>query len=88
MLNGKNLLNYFLVEVMAIIIYILNRKFTTIVHDTTFEKFIDMKPNNSHLWVFGCITYMHVLDEKRALIYEGMPINANVYLGVVTWNFQ
>jgi hypothetical protein len=49
MLNGKNLLNYFLVEVMAIIIYILNRKFTTIVHDTTFEKFIDMKPNNSHL---------------------------------------
>jgi hypothetical protein len=49
MLNDKNLLNYFLVEVMVITIYILNIKFTTIVHDMTFEKFINMKPNISHL---------------------------------------
>jgi hypothetical protein len=78
MLNDKNLLNYFLVEVMVITIYILNIKFTTIVHDMTFEKFINMKPNISHLWIFGCITYIHILDEKRALIYKGIPINANV----------
>jgi hypothetical protein len=30
------------------------------------EKFIGKKPNVSHLRVFGCIAYVHVLDEKRS----------------------
>jgi hypothetical protein len=28
------------------------------------EKFISKKPNVSHLRMFGCIAYVHVLDEK------------------------
>jgi hypothetical protein len=33
----------------------------------TFEKkFTGKKPNVSHLIVFGCIAYVHVLDEKRS----------------------
>jgi hypothetical protein len=30
------------------------------------EKFTCKKPDVSHLRVFGCITYVHVLDEKRS----------------------
>jgi len=30
------------------------------------EKFIGKKLDGSHLRVFGCITYVHVLDEKRS----------------------
>jgi hypothetical protein len=30
------------------------------------EKFIDKKPNVSHLIMFGYIAYVHVLDEKRS----------------------
>jgi hypothetical protein len=28
------------------------------------EKFIGKKPDVSHFKVFGCIAYVHVLDEK------------------------
>jgi len=30
------------------------------------EKFTGKKPDVSHLRVFGCITYVHVHDEKRS----------------------
>jgi hypothetical protein len=30
------------------------------------KKIIGKKPDVSHLRVFGCISYMHVLDEKRS----------------------
>jgi len=30
------------------------------------EKFTDKKPDLSHFRVFGCIAYVHVLDEKRS----------------------
>jgi hypothetical protein len=30
------------------------------------EKFTGKKPNVSHLKMFGCIAYVHVLDEKRS----------------------
>jgi hypothetical protein len=32
------------------------------------EKFIGKKPDVSHLKVFGCIAYMHVLDKKRSKV--------------------
>jgi hypothetical protein len=45
----------------------MNRTPTTIVHGMTpEEKFTGKKPDVSHLRVFGCIAYMHVLDEKRS----------------------
>jgi hypothetical protein len=33
------------------------------------EKFTCKKPDVSHFKVFGCITYVHVLDEKRSKLY-------------------
>jgi len=45
----------------------MNRTLATTVHGMTpKEKFIGKKPNVSHLRVFGCIRYVHVLDEKRS----------------------
>ncbi len=65
MLNEKNLPNYFWVEVVATIVYIMNWTPTMTVHGMTpEEKFTDKKPDVSHLKVFGCITYVHVPDEK------------------------
>jgi len=67
MLNEKNLPNYFSVEALAIVVYIMNRTPTTAIHGMTLEeKFTCKKPNVSHLIVFGCIAYVHVPDEKRS----------------------
>jgi hypothetical protein len=67
MLNEKNLPNYFWAEVVATAVYIMNRTPTVAVHGMTpEEKFTGKKPNVSHLKVFGCIAYVHVLDEKRS----------------------
>jgi hypothetical protein len=61
MLNEKNLSNYFWVEAVATVVYIMNRS----VHGMTFEeKFIRKKPDVSHLRVFYYIAYVHVLHEK------------------------
>ncbi len=67
MLYEKNLPNYFWVEAVATIVYIMNLTPTTTVHGMTFEKKITSKKLDvSHLRVFGYITYLHVLDEKRS----------------------
>jgi len=67
MLNEKNLPNYFWAEAIATVVYIMNRTPIPIVHGMTpEEKFTGKKPNVSHLRVFGCITYVHVPDEKRS----------------------
>jgi hypothetical protein len=67
MLNEKNLPNYFWVEVVATIIYIMNRTPTTTIHGMTpKEKFISKKPDVLHLKVFGFITYVHVPNEKTS----------------------
>jgi hypothetical protein len=67
MLNEKNLPNYFWAKAVSTVVYIMNRTPTTTVHGMTFEKkFTGKKLDVSHLIVFGCITYVHVLDEKRS----------------------
>jgi hypothetical protein len=67
MLNEMNLPNYFWVEAVTTIIYIMNRTPTIVVHGMTpEEKFTGKKPDVSHLRVFGCITYVHVPNEKRS----------------------
>ncbi len=59
--------NYFWAEAVAIIVYIMNRTTTAIVHGMTpEEKFISKKPDVSHLIMFGYIAYVHVPDEKRS----------------------
>jgi len=67
MLNEKNLPNYFWAEVLATVVYIMNRTPITTVHGMTLEeKFTSKKPDVLHLRVFGCIAYVHILDEKRS----------------------
>ncbi len=67
MLNEKNLPNYFWAKAVATVVYIMNRTPTTTVHGMTpEEKFTGKKPDVSHLKVFSCIAYVHVLDEKRS----------------------
>jgi len=62
MLNEKNLQNCFWAKIVIIIVYWTP---IMIVHVMTFEeKFIGKKPKVSHLKVFGCIAYMHVLESK------------------------
>ena len=37
------------------------------VHGVTLEeKFIGRRPDLAHLKIFGCIAYVHILDEKTA----------------------
>jgi hypothetical protein len=67
MLNEKNLPNYFRVEVLVIVVYIMNRAPIATVHGmTSKEKFIGKKPDVSHLKMFGCIAYVHAPNEKRS----------------------
>ncbi len=67
MLNEKNLTNYFWVEAITTIVYIMNRTPTATVHGMTpEEKFTSKKPDVSHLIVFGCIAYVRVHDDKRS----------------------
>jgi hypothetical protein len=67
MLNEKKLPNYFWAAVVVTIVYIMNRTPIAIVHgNTPEEKFIGKKPDVSHLRVFGCILYVHVLNGKRS----------------------
>jgi len=67
MLNEKNLPNYFWVEVVTTVVYIMNRTPIVAIHGMTLEeKFTGKKPNVSHLRVFGYIAYVHVPDEKRS----------------------
>jgi hypothetical protein len=67
MLNEKNLPNYFWAKAVATVVYIMNRTPTAVVHGMTLEeKFTGKKLDVSHLRVFGCIAYVHVLDEKRS----------------------
>jgi len=62
--------NYLWVEAVAIVVYIMNQTPIIVVHGMTpEEKFTSKKPDVSHLRVFGCIAYMHVLDANRSKLY-------------------
>jgi hypothetical protein len=67
MLNEKNLPNYFWAEAITTTFYIVNQTPIAIVHGMTLgEKFMGKKSDVSHLKMFVCIAYMHVVDEKRS----------------------
>jgi hypothetical protein len=69
MLNEKNLPNYFWAEVLATVVYIMNRTPITTIHGMTLkEKFTGKKPDVLHLRVFGSIAYVHIHDEKRSKV--------------------
>ena len=58
--------NYYWAKTIAIVVYIMNKCHTTVVHGVTpEEKFIGRNPNLAHLKDFGCIAYVHIPHEKR-----------------------
>ena len=62
----KNMPHHFWAEAVNTGVYIMNRTPTDVVHDVMpEEKFFGRKPDLTHLKVFGCISYVHVLDELR-----------------------
>ena len=66
MLNEKKMPNYFWIDAIATTIYIMNKTPTTGIHGMMpEEKYIGRKLDISHLKVFGCIAYVHVLNERR-----------------------
>lgn len=66
MVAEKNMRHSYWVEAVSTVVYIMNMTPTATIHDVTSEeKFTGNKPDLSHLKVFGCIAYVHVLDELR-----------------------
>jgi hypothetical protein len=63
---NKSMPHHYWAEAIAIAVYIMNRTPITTMHAMTQkEKYSDKKPDLSHLKMFGCIAYVHVLDELR-----------------------
>jgi len=66
LMADKSMPHHYWVEAIATIVYIINRTPTATVHGMTpEEKYSGRKLDLSHLKVFGCIAYVHVLDELR-----------------------
>ena len=66
MLNEKNMHVYFLVEVVASAMYIMNWIPNAVIHGMMSNgKYIGIKPNISHLKVFVCIAYVHIPTKRR-----------------------
>jgi hypothetical protein len=62
----KSMPHHYWAEAIVTAVYIMNRTPTTVVHGMTLEeKYSGRKLDLSHLKVFGCIAYVHVLDELR-----------------------
>ena len=71
--------HYYWIEAMFAI-YIMNRTPIATMHDVTLEeKFTGVKPDLSHLKVFGCIAYVHVPDELRTKL--DLKAKKCVYIG-------
>lgn len=65
MLQTKNIPNSFWGEEVATTIYILNRSPMKAVQNMTpKEAWSGHKPSVAHLRIFGCLAYVHILDQK------------------------
>ncbi|MCO5576337.1 hypothetical protein L7F22_030146 [Adiantum nelumboides] len=65
-MSEKNMSPCYWAETASTAIYTMKRTPTATVHDITLEeKFIGKKTNVLHFKVFGCIAYVHVLNELR-----------------------
>ena len=66
LMSERNLPHYYWAEAVHTVVYIMNKTPTAAVHGVTpEEKFCGRKPDLSHLKGFGCIAYVHILDELR-----------------------
>ena len=66
MMDEKHMPRPYWAEAVSCAVYIMNRTPTSAVHDITPEEaFTNVKPDMSHMKVFGCVCYVHIPDEKR-----------------------
>lgn len=66
MLHNQNLYYSFWAEASNTVLYIQNRCPHSILENTTPEEvFTGVKPDLSHLRIFGCPVYIHIPKEKR-----------------------
>ena len=67
MLQEKSMSKIFRGEAVVTVVYLLNRCTTEGVHTLTPQKkYFGTKSNLSRFKVFGCIAYLHILDEERS----------------------
>jgi hypothetical protein len=66
LMADKSMPHHYWAEAIATAVYIMNKTPIVTMHGMTpEEKYSGRKPDLSHLKVFGCIAYVHVLDELR-----------------------
>lgn len=67
MLVQAELPKRFWAEAMSTAVYVRNRVFTSALKCavTPFQRWFNIKPNVSHLRVFGCVCYAHIPDQLR-----------------------
>jgi hypothetical protein len=66
MLQTKGSSNYFWGDAVATTVYILNRCPTSALDMMTpYESWYEKKTIVNHFRVFGCVSYVHVVDQKR-----------------------
>ena len=67
-----NLPSFLWGETMSIIMYTLNRySIKVVIGKTPFEVWLVIKPNISHLKVFGCEVFSYIIYEKRKNLDKG-----------------
>ncbi len=66
-LNGVGMTHEFCVEVVDVECYLVNRSLLiALVNKNPYEAWASMKPSLTHLIVFGCHVFVHILKEKRS----------------------
>ena len=79
----------FWAEAVATAVHVRNRVPTTAHKEPTtpYEKWFGVKPNLSHLRVFGCVAYAHIPDELRrklddkaeSMVFVGYSTRSKAY---------
>ena len=66
MLHDKGLPMHLWAEAARSAVYVQNRTPHKVIKNKTPEEvFFEKKPKVSHLKIFGCLVYIHILKEKR-----------------------
>ena len=66
MFKGRNLSNEYWVEVVACVVFVINRSPTnSVMNRVPEDAWSSMSCNVSHLRVFGCVAYAHVTKALR-----------------------
>ncbi|MCO5556910.1 hypothetical protein L7F22_010465 [Adiantum nelumboides] len=80
LMSEKNMPLCYWAETASTVVYTMNKTPTATVHDMTpEEKFTGKKQNASHFKVFGCIAYVHVLDDLRTKL--DLKVSKYVFIG-------